>query len=184
MKKKDMRFDQNVFKALIGKCFNKYRCDQFVYTPSVTQIAGLYIGNDIFKITNELETSDYFGTCEEIAVCRFAKCNNEDIKSALAEGQMIDNDINGVIKGVKIVNEHQQVRFNDGNEYDVWLTRGVIFIVDHREISFEKSIVPFSEEINIHEGDDLISHFGNAEAFSEGWDENVMARAERETVII
>lgn len=183
MEKTDMRFDQNVFKELIGKRFNKICCDEFIYTPSVTQIAGLYIGDDIFRITNELETVDYFGTCEEIAVCRFSKCNNEDIKSALVAGQMTDTPVNSVIRSIKIVNEHQNVILNGEQEYDVWLTRGIIFTIEDREVSFEKSIVPFSEEINIHEGNNLIALFGKEE-FTEGWDRNVKAIVERETITL
>lgn len=184
MKKIDMRFDQNIFKTLIGKHFNKYRCDQFVYTPSVTQIVGLYIDSEIFIMKNELETVDYFGNREEIAVSTFSKCGNEDVKSALVEGQMIDNPVNGIINAIKIVNEHQQVCLNDESEYDVWLTRGIIFIVEDREISFEKSIVPFSEEINIRKGYDLIKLFGTIEEFTDGWDENVKARIEREIITV
>ena len=40
--------------------------------------------------------------------------------------------------------------------YEVWLTRAIIFEVGGREISFEKDTVPFSEEITIQRGYNLI----------------------------
>ena len=43
--------------------------------------------------------------------------------------------------------------FKDDVElYKVWLTRGIIFYVDGRAISFEKDSIPFTEEIIIRRG--------------------------------
>ncbi|MDO4515252.1 MAG: hypothetical protein Q4B72_14630 [Lachnospiraceae bacterium] len=184
MKKTDMRFDSNLFKTFVGKIFNKYRCDEFVYTSSVTQIVGLYIGDEVFKMTNILESIDYYGVTEDIAVCKFNCCEESDIKSAFVEGHLTDTPVNGIINQIKMVNEHQQVFVNDTLEYDVWLTRGIIFFVNGREISFEKDIVPFSEELNIRKGYELIDSFGEKEDFTEGWDEDTRAQVEREVITI
>lgn len=45
---RDLRLYEEIFKKMIGKQFNKYRCDPFVFTNSVTGIVGLYIGNQIY----------------------------------------------------------------------------------------------------------------------------------------
>lgn len=52
MKTIDMRFDQSIIRSWIGKKFNKYKCDAFDFTNSVTQIVGLYIGDEVFALTN------------------------------------------------------------------------------------------------------------------------------------
>ena len=89
----------------------------------------------------------------------------------------IDTPINGCIEKVVLVNENQQVFENGTQTYDVWLTRGVIFMVDGREISFEKQNWPYSEEINIERGYNLIDKFGDVRDFSEDWDPGIKAVA-------
>lgn len=184
MKQIDMRFDVNIFKPLIGRTFEKYRCDQFMYTNSVTQIVGIYIGNQVYKMTNIQETIDYFGNREDMAVCNFNKCQEDDIKSAFKDTSMITIPVNDGIEEIVLVNENQQVVKNGVQTYDVWLTRGIIFAVGGREISFEKDITPFSEEIIIHRGYDLLNEFASESDFSEGWDEGIKASAQRELVRI
>ena len=184
MKKIDMRFDSNIFKTLIGQTFEKYRCDQFVYTNSVTQIVGVYIGNQVYKMTNIQETVDYFGNAEDMAVSNFDKCSEDDVKSAFEDTIMISIPIGEAIEEVILVNENQQVVEKGVQTYDVWLTRGIIFIAGGREISFEKDITPFSEEIIIRRGYDLLSEFASEKEFSEGWDEGIKASAQRELIRI
>lgn len=48
----DMRFDSSIIKRWIGRKFIKYKCDAFDFTNSVTQIIGLFIGHDVFSLTN------------------------------------------------------------------------------------------------------------------------------------
>ena len=184
MNKIDMRFDEEIFKNLVGQTFHKYRCDPFVYTPSVTQIVGLYIGDEVYKMSNVQEPVDYYGNMDDVAICRFIKAKDADIRSALEGVDQIDTPINGRIEKVVLVNEHQQVFENGTQTYDVWLTRGVIFTVDGREISFEKQNWPYSEEINIERGYNLIDKFGDVRDFSEDWDPGIKAVAVRENVVL
>ena len=114
MKKLDMRFDEITFKKFIGQTFHKYRCDPFVYTPSVTQIVGLYIGDEVYKISNVQEPVDYYGNMDDVTICRFIKAKVADIHSALEGVDQIDTPINGCIEKVILVNENQQV-FENGN---------------------------------------------------------------------
>lgn len=184
MKTIDMRFDQNVVRKMIGQRFQKYRCDPFVFTKSVTQIVGFYIGDEVFKLTNIQETVDYYGITDDIAVFRIEPSEDTEIQSAFVEVKQIDTPVNGIIDRIILVNERQQVFQNNEQTYDVWLTRGIIFEVDGREISFEKQNIPFSEEIDILRGYELIEKYSNVKDFSEGWDPGVRAVATREIVTI
>ena len=184
MNKIDMRFDEEIFKNLVGQTFHKYRCDPFVYTPSVTQIVGLYIGDEVYKMSNVQEPVDYYGNMDDVTICRFIKAKVADIHSALEGVTQIDTPINGCIEKVVLVNENQQVFENGTQTYDVWLTRGVIFMVDGREISFEKQNWPYSEEINIERGYNLIDKFGDVRDFSEDGDPGIKAVAVRENVVL
>lgn len=184
MKKLEMRFDEITFKNFIGQTFHKYRCDPIVYTSSVTQIVGLYIGDEVYKMSNVQEPVDYYGNMDDVTICRFIKAKVADIHSALEGVTQIDTPINGCIEKVVLVNENQQVFENGTQTYDVWLTRGVIFMVDGREISFEKQNWPHSEEINIERGYNLIDKFGDVRDFSEDWDPGIKAVAVRENVVL
>ena len=50
-----------------------------------------------------------------------------------------------------------------------WLTWGIIFYVDGRAISFEKDSIPFTEEIIIRRGYDLIERFSDEKEFLISW---------------
>lgn len=184
MKKLDMCFDESIFNNIMGQTFHKYRCDPFVYTPSVTQIVGLYIGDEVYKMSNVQKPVDYYGNMDDVAICRFIKAKDADIRSALEGVDQIDTPINERIERVVLVNENQQVFENGTQTYDVWLTRGVIFTVDGWEISVEKQNWPYSEEINIERGYNLIDKFGDVNDFSEDWDPGIKAVAVRENVVL
>ena len=61
---------------------------------------------------------------------------------------MIDCNIENTISKIQIVNENQKVFYKGEQTYDVWVTRGIIFLfADGLELSFEKDV--FSELIFI-----------------------------------
>jgi len=180
----DVRISQEMVKNMVGKTFKKYRCDPFAFTNTVTQIIGLYIGDDVYKITNIQEPVDYFGTPDDIAVFRCNYADNTEIKSAFVETEQMDTPVDTVIDEVRIINEHQEVYENGVKTYDVWLTRGIIFVTAGREISFEKENIPFSEEIEIRRGYDLINNYSDVNEFTKDWDDGITARAVREIVTI
>ena len=68
-----MRFNNTMIQELIGKQFNKFCHDPFEFTNSVTQIVGLYIGDEIYSLTNKQEVVDYFGNTDDIAVLKLCK---------------------------------------------------------------------------------------------------------------
>ena len=82
MKTIDMRFDSNLIHSWIGKSFVKYKCDAFEFTNSVTQIVGLYIGDEVYAFTNVQEAVDYFGTTDDMAVAKLSVTADSMVKSA------------------------------------------------------------------------------------------------------
>lgn len=184
MKTIDMRFNQSLIQDWIGKKFNKYKCDAFDFTNSVTQIVGLYIGDEVFSFTNIQEPIDYFGDEEDISVSKLAKTEAKSVKSAFKDVEMISSPVDEVITSVKMVNELQKLSVNGVPTYEVWLTRAIVIEVGGREVSFEKEIVPFSEEIIIRRGYNLINQISDNDDFLEGWDDGYSPEYSREIIDI
>ncbi|WP_189281406.1 hypothetical protein [Agathobacter ruminis] len=97
---------------------------------------------------------------------------------------MISTPVDEEITSVKIVNEQQTMAINGEPAYEVWLTRAIIFEVGGRETSFEKDTVPFSEEITIQRGYDLIDQISGNDDFLEAWDEEYSPAYKREVVVV
>ena len=184
MKTIEMRFTSSMIQEWIGKTFIKYRHDPFEFTNSVTQIIGLYIGDRIYTLTNTQEPVDYFGNTEDISVARLCDAKEDEIKSALKGVDMISTPVGETIVSVVLVNENQKITVKDKESYDVWLTRAVIISTGDREFSFEKDPVPFSEEIIIQRGYDLIEKCSEERDFLEGWDDDYNPECNREIIRI
>jgi hypothetical protein len=184
MKIMDMRFDSTLIQSWIGKKFYKYKCDAFEFTNSVTQIVGLYIGNEVYALTNVQETVDYFGSIDDMAVAKLSASEDVMIKSVFKDVEMISTPVGEEITSVKIVNEQQTMAINGKQAYEVWLTRAIIFEVGGREISFEKDMVPFSEEITIQRGYNLIDRITDNSDFLEVWDEEYTPGYKREVLVV
>lgn len=180
----DMRFNQDIIRSLIGKNFVKYRCDRFVFTNSVTQRVGFFIDDKVYNLINCQEAVDYFGQVEDVAVSHFEETTSNEIKSAFTDVEQIDTPIGAPIDEIRLVNENQRIYVNGECTYDVWLTRAFIFVVDGREVLFEKDVVPFSEEIIIMRGYDLEGQLSNEKLFLEGWDEGIEPECHRDIVVI
>ena len=180
----DMRFNANMIKELIGKNFSRYKCDAFDFTNSVTQIVGIYIGEQVFALTNIQENVDYFGNIENIAICRLTETADDSVKSAFIDTEMITTPVGGAIDKILLVNENQKLFKNDEELYNVWLTRAIIFFVDGREISFEKDNVPFSEEIIIQRGYNLIEKLSDEKEFLTSWSEEFRPKCARDIIEI
>lgn len=184
MKTIDMRFEADMMQEWVGKKFVKYKCDPFNITNSVTQIVGLYIGDEIYSLTNIQKAVDYFGFIEDMSVFKITKVEDSAIKSALKNVEMISTSVSKEITSVKIVNEKQTMVINGELAYEVWLTRAIIFEVGGREISFEKDTVPFSEEIIIQRGHDLIDKISDNDDFLQEWDEEYFPKYKRDVLVI
>lgn len=185
MKEIDMRFKKEIFEEFINKKFEKYKHDPFVFTSSVHGTVGIYINNNVYEINNEQEAVDYYGNTDDYAVFKFIKTTDDKIKSLLKNVEQITTKIEKRIKKIILVNENQQTFENGIQTYNVWLTRAIIFVFeDSKEIMFQKDITPFSEEIDIKKGYELIKEIPSEEAFLEDWKENIEPRSSREINII
>ena len=184
MKNVDMRFDIDLVRSWIGKKFYNYKCDPFVFTNSVTQIVGLYIDENVYALTNIQESVDYFGSVEDIAVSKLSISKDCMIKSAFKDVEMTSTPINDEITSVKIVNEQQKMSVNGKPAYEVWFTRAIIIEAGGREISFEKDTVPFSEEIKIQRGYDLLNTISNNDDFLTEWDADYSPEYKREIILV
>ena len=181
----DMRLDVDTFKSFIGKDFKKYKHDPLIYTPTSYGIVGLYIDKEVYEINNEQEVVDYFGTNDEYAVLKFRRTTDEMIKSLLKNVEQITTKIEKKIKKIFLVNENQQTYENGIQTYNVWLTRAVIFIFDDdKELMFQKDITPFSEEIVIKKGYDLLKEIPSEDAFLDGWGDNIEPKSSRELITL
>lgn len=179
MKTIDMRFNSELIRNLIGKAFVEYKCDAFDFTNSVTQIVGFNIGGKVYSLTNVQEYVDYYGNEDDVAVCKFSETSIDRVKSAFKNTEMVTTPVNGIIEKVLLVNENQQIFKGGVEQYNVWLTRGIIFFVNGREISFEKDNIPFSEEIIIQRGYNLIEKFSDEKEFLTSWGEEITPQCHR-----
>lgn len=184
MKTVDMRFDKKCLAELLGQEFLKYRCDRFDYTNSVTGNVGLFIGNKVFLLTNCQQAVDYYGENEDMAVFRMDETEAEKVKSFFEDVEQIDTPVKNKIKSIRLVNEHQQLFIGEECQYDVWLTRAVVFSLGDNEVSFTKDAVPFSEEIIIKRGYKLIDEITPEADFMEGWDGEYSPKCSCEIVVI
>ena len=184
MKKKDMRFNVELVQSWIGKNLKKYKCDPFTFTHSVTQIVGLYIEDNVYALTNIQEPVDYFGNIDNMAIFKLAISDNIKIKSIFENVEMIDTPIKDIITGVKLVNEQQTLMIHGKITYEIWLTRAIIIDVGGREISFEKDTTPFSEEIIIRRGYDLLDKVSDNDDFLEEWDDDCIPEYHRQIIEI
>ena len=184
METRDMRLNVDLIRSWIGRNFEKFRCDPFTFTNSVTQIVGIYIEDKVYALTNMQEPVDYFGNIDDMAVFKLSISDNAKIKSIFKNVEMIDTPVKDRITGVNIVNEQQILKKQGKITYEVWLTRAIIIDVGGREILFEKDTTPFSEEIIIRRGYDLLDTVSDNYDFLEDWDDDCIPEYHRQVIQI
>lgn len=175
----------DLLKSMIGKTFDKYKCDPFINTPMVYGIIGIYINGKPFKITSLLKTVQRFLVKDDVAILQIAETTDENIKTFMVDGEMIDTPINSKIKSISVVNDYQTIE-HTGHIYEFNSTVGLIFsLEDSREISFEIGTW-FSEMITIRKGYHLIDKFTPIDDFIEEWEdyEDCFPHSQRKIVSI
>lgn len=187
MKSIDVRFtpsDMIKIQSMIGKKMLKYKCDPFEFSTSVYGIVGILVENTSYAFTNLVETMDYYGEQEDVALFKIEERPFPNIKSLILNQTMIEMPIEDLISEIIVVNEHQQLFENEDQIYDVQLTRGIIFKFDDgHELSFEKNIW-FSEDITVEKGYNLIRQFSPTSEFGEGWSGNYKGICSRELISV
>ena len=181
---RDLRLDDEIFKKMIGKQFNKYRCDPYVFTNTVTGIVGLYIGEKVFELKNEQSAFQYFDSMDDVALWNIKEVSDSEIHSVFENTEQIDTSINQNINSITLANEQQIVNIHD-QEYNLWLTRAILFHLENCDIYFEKDNTAFSEEIEIKRGHDLLSEFPKRnDYFLDQWFEGIKADVQTEIIEI
>lgn len=175
----------DLLKMMIGKTFDKYKCDPFINSPMVYGIVGIYIDGKPFKITSFLKEVQRFLTTDEVAEFKITETTDDGVKTFMVDGDMIDNPVNSKIKSITVINDFQTIE-HDGQIYNFDSTVGLIFkLEDSREISFEIGTW-FSEMITIQKGYDLIEKLTPIDDFMEEWEdcEGYIPKIKRESIVI
>lgn len=174
MNKINMSFDKEIFREFIGRTINAFLHDSFAFVNSSSQVVQLNFENDIYYLYSSVEPIDYYGFVDDVAVWEWTTKKYPIIDKKT----FITTPINEKLKEIHLVQENQQLYKNNKQIYDVWVTRGIIFILESgREISFEKAVW-FSEDIYINKGYNLINTFQSTDEFREGWDKSEGYRGE------
>lgn len=181
---RNLRLDEEIFKRMISQKFIKYKCDPFVFTNTVTGIIELYIGEKVFELKNEQTAFQYFDSMDDVALWNIKEVSDSEINSVFENTEQIDTSINQNINSITLVNEHQIVNIHE-QEYNLWLTRAIIFHLENRDIYFEKDNTAFSEEIEIKRGHDLLSEFPKRnDYFLDQWIEGIKSDVQTEFIEI
>lgn len=181
---RNLRLDEEIFKRMISQKFIKYKCDPFVFTNTVTGIVELYIGEKVFELKNEQTAFRYFDSMDDVALWNIKEVSDSEINSVFENTEQIDTSINQNINSITLVNEHQIVNIHE-QEYNLWLTRAIIFHLENRDIYFEKDNTAFSEEIEIKRGHDLLSEFPKRnDYFLDQWIEGIKSDVQTEFIEI
>lgn len=175
----------NILKNMIGKTFDKYKCDLFINSPMVYGIIGIYIEGKSFKLTSLLKEVNRFLTQDEVAQFEIKEATDDEIKTFMVDGEMIETPVKSKIKSISIVNDFQTIDYQE-KLYKFSSTVGLIFTLDDsREISFEIGTW-FSEMITIQRGYNLIEKFTPTDDFLEEWEgcEGYTPKVRREITVI
>ena len=170
---------------MIGKQFNRFKCDPFLYSPTVYGIVGIYVDDEPFKITSLFESEMRFFNPDDVAVFRIKHADETEIKTFMDGGTLIETPVLNKIVSIDIVIDHQSLE-HGGETQTLDYTVGLIFHLENTvEISFEIKTW-FSEMITIQKGYKLIEKFTAVDDFLEEWEgcEGYMAKCTREIVTI
>lgn len=175
----------DILKNMIGKPFDKYKCDPFINSPMVYGIIGIYVGGKSFKLTSLFKEVNRFLAQDEVAQFEITENQDDDIKSFMIDGKMIETPVKSKIKSISIVNDFQTIEHQE-KLYKFSSTVGLVFsLEDTREISFELGTW-FSEMITIQRGYNLIEKFTATSDFLEEWEDcdGYIPKVNREIMII
>jgi len=148
-------------------------------------IIGIYIEGKSFKLTSLFKEVNRFLTQDEVAQFEITETADDDIKTFMVDGKMIETPVKSKIKSISIVNDFQTIEYQE-KLYKFSSTVGLIFTLDDsREISFEIGTW-FSEMITIQRGYNLIEKFTLTSDFLEEWEDcdGYIPKVKREIILI
>lgn len=162
MKQTNLEFSAEevaLLDSMVGKNFDSYVCDEFLFTPSSYQVVYLTIDDCLYALENKLRVIDYYGAPEDVAVLSLSPWDGS-CESRIMGRKTITTPINQVIKNIKLVTDTETMSINDVDVQSISKTKAVIFELSERQVVFEKDIW-FSEEINIYRGTDVQGKIGS-----------------------
>lgn len=187
MKQIDVRFSEQEMidlQGMIGKRMFKYKCDPFIFSTAVYGIIGIQLENAEYAFTNLVAVMDYYGGLEDVALFKLRRVPFDNIRSFFQGKVMVETPVDSVIRSIKVVNERQRLYEDDILTYEVFVTRGVIFIFeDGHELAIEKDIW-FSEDMIVDKGYNLIDNFTPVSEFEENWHNEFVGKCDREIITL
>lgn len=87
---RNLRLDEEIFKRMISQKFIKYKCDPFVFTNTVTDFVGLYIGEKVFELKNKQTAFQYFDSMDDVALWNIKEVSDSEIHSVFENTEQID----------------------------------------------------------------------------------------------
>lgn len=160
--------EMDILGNMIGKTFDKFKCDPFYYSPMAFGVVGIYVGGTAYRLTSLRQYGKHFFADDDIAVFRIAQVDDSEIKTFMDNGELVETPVRSSIVAIDIVNDCQTVEHMGAiQQFDY--TVGIIFhLEDTREISFELRTW-FSEMITISKGYRLLDKFKPIDDFLEEW---------------
>lgn len=152
-------------KQLPGKKLEYIVHERFLNSNLVFFVIKIKVENiDPFYIYSSVETLDYYGALEDVAVMSIV----DEPPFEYDQLELITTPINETIRSIDLVQETQQEFCCGEQEYDNHVTRGIIFNFEDSQLSIEKSIW-FSESFIVGRGKDLIKTFTPTSSFEDDW---------------
>lgn len=127
----------NLLRELIGKKFEKFYSDPFIFSPSVYGIVGVHIDGKSYSITSLLEEKFRFFEQTEVAVLKIVETENKNIVRKIDGGSMIETLVMDMIQSITVVNDIECVPHNEDKRV-FKSSKDIIFhMKSGNEISFE-----------------------------------------------
>lgn len=99
----------------------------------------------IYGLLNERKSILYFDSIDDVALWTFKKVGQNDIHLFFENVKQIDTPVDEKIRKITLVNEHQKVTISNKN-YEMWVTRAIIFHLENKDIYFKKTILHFRKK--------------------------------------
>lgn len=164
-----------ILRSMVGKKLVSIQHDKFRYTNTSLEAVALHLEDATYYLYSLTEVMDFYGDTEEVARWSLQAGKKDFIDAK----DWIVSPIDETIRDIRLVQEHQEVFDGEEQTDDVLVTRGLIFDLGDRELSFEKAAW-FSEDIYIQKGQNLISTFTRTSDFEEDdWPDGLTAKCTR-----
>lgn len=152
----------NILAGMVGKRFEKYRCDEFIFSPAVYQIVGLYVDGRTFTLLNETQELDYFGGVDDVAVIGVKEVSPGEIRSHVVGGEMVETPVGQVIEDIIVITDTEYMSKDGADLYRYDFTAAIVFVLSDRQIVFERDCW-FSEDFLVYRGPDAFDKIKTAE---------------------